>query len=77
MLLLNDAEHLNRALILELLSCFVPPGHVNTAAGSPRGEYVQNQFLPPELRDGARPSVLDGGERQRGERLADFETTRG
>ena len=61
-LLLNDADHLNLALCLQLLGCLVPPGHVPPAAGSPGGEDVQDQLATAEVRKRRRPAGLGVGQ---------------
>ena len=40
MLLLDESDDLDLTFFLELSRCLMPPGHVGSAADSPRGEEV-------------------------------------
>ena len=57
-LLLDDPHHLNLALVLWLLCCFVPPGHVLTAAGSPGRPDMQDYFLASEVGNRYRTAIV-------------------
>jgi hypothetical protein len=72
-LLLDDADHLQRALLLELSSRLVPPGHVNAAARSPRSEDVQDDFPTAKVRNREWTAVVQRWQRQVGKRPAFFD----
>jgi len=50
-LLLDNPDHLELALLLQLLGCFVPPGHVPAAARSPGSKDVEQEFAAAKLAD--------------------------
>jgi hypothetical protein len=75
MLLLDDADHLDLARILEGFRCLVPPGHVHSAARSPGGEDVQDHLPAPELGDRSRTAVVECRQSEGGKRLPDGERT--
>jgi hypothetical protein len=70
MLLLDDADDLQLPLLPQLLSRFVPPGHVPPAARSPGGEHVQDELPTAEFGQRNRTPVLQAGQNQTGEGLA-------
>jgi hypothetical protein len=52
-LLFDDPDHPDVAGLLPFLCCFVPPGHVDAAAGSPGGKNVQDDLV---AADPAKPA---------------------
>src|SRR5215831_5346778 len=73
MLLFDDPCHLDFALFLQPFRRCVPPGHVHAVTRSPRSKNVQDQFLPPEVRDRASPTTVEGRKNHRWKHLAFME----
>ena len=71
-LLLDNAEHLDLALLLQVASRLVPPGHVNSAARSPGGEDMQNRLGAAEVSHRLHLSI-ESPEGDLRERLADLD----
>ena len=70
---MNQAEHLDLPSLLESFGRLVPPGHVNSAAGSPGGEDVQKNLPTAKVRDRERATAFERRQSQIGESIADIE----
>ena len=74
---MDNPDHLELALLLQLLGCFVPPGHVPAAARSPGSKDVEQKLAAAKLADRSGASVGEVGKNDIGERLTDFKCHRG
>ena len=73
---LAQSGHLELALLLQLLGCFVPPGHVPAAARSPGSKDVEQKLAAAKLADRSRASAGEVGENDIRKRPAGFKFPR-
>lgn len=69
-LFLDNAEHLELALLLKRFRRLMPHGHMLSAAGSPGGKLVQHGFFASECRERQRLPIGQRGKDVIGIRLA-------